>query len=243
MATFRQLVYMVLDEIKGISDDFTFTEEHILFLLGKYRNLYLQQAYTQNSIISDANYQTICLDIQPESLTQNETCNATYLRSINKIPDIMMLGTPKIYSRDLFKSKLAFVPFERLRYAGFSNKFLRHIIYCAIGPDKHLYFRSNDARHIYLKNVKMEAIFNDTEEAAKLNCAEDGESNCDILDNRFPCEDFIIPQIIKAVVTELTQASYKPKDPYNNANDDIANIQSFIRTNMKERFLKQQEGE
>jgi hypothetical protein len=40
--TWRQAMYMVLDEIKGMSDDFTYTEEHIMFLLGKYRTFILK---------------------------------------------------------------------------------------------------------------------------------------------------------------------------------------------------------
>ena len=31
MSTYRQLTYLVLDEIKGVSDDFTYTEDHIIF--------------------------------------------------------------------------------------------------------------------------------------------------------------------------------------------------------------------
>lgn len=35
MSTYAELVYMVLDEIKGMSDDFTFNEDHVIFLLDK----------------------------------------------------------------------------------------------------------------------------------------------------------------------------------------------------------------
>ena len=35
MSTYRELVYLVLDELKGTSDDFTYTEDHIIFLLNK----------------------------------------------------------------------------------------------------------------------------------------------------------------------------------------------------------------
>ena len=42
----REAIYMVLDEIKGSSDDFTYTKEHIAFLLGKYRALLLKQRYS-----------------------------------------------------------------------------------------------------------------------------------------------------------------------------------------------------
>jgi hypothetical protein len=37
MSKVKELVYMVLDEVKLLSDDAYYTEEHIVFLLGKYR--------------------------------------------------------------------------------------------------------------------------------------------------------------------------------------------------------------
>ena len=43
--TWREVIYMVLDELKGMSDDFTFTEDHIAFLLGNYRSFILKQRY------------------------------------------------------------------------------------------------------------------------------------------------------------------------------------------------------
>lgn len=46
MSTYRQLTYLVLDEIKGVSDDFTYTEDHIIFLLDKYRAFLLKQRYS-----------------------------------------------------------------------------------------------------------------------------------------------------------------------------------------------------
>ena len=45
MSTYREQVYLILDELKGISDDFSFTEEHIMYLLDKYRAFVLSQKY------------------------------------------------------------------------------------------------------------------------------------------------------------------------------------------------------
>jgi hypothetical protein len=42
MTTYRELVYMVLDELKAKSDDFYYTEDHIIFLLDKYRAFLLK---------------------------------------------------------------------------------------------------------------------------------------------------------------------------------------------------------
>lgn len=45
MSTYRELVYLVLDELKLTSDDALFNEEHVMFLLGKYRGFLLKQQY------------------------------------------------------------------------------------------------------------------------------------------------------------------------------------------------------
>jgi hypothetical protein len=38
----KELVYMVLDELKLVSDDSTFTEDHVMFTLNKYRTFVLK---------------------------------------------------------------------------------------------------------------------------------------------------------------------------------------------------------
>ena len=67
---------MVLDELKGMSDDFTFTEGHIAFLLGKYRSFILKQRYYTDikKAISESNYQTICLDLIEVPAINGEEC-------------------------------------------------------------------------------------------------------------------------------------------------------------------------
>jgi hypothetical protein len=60
MTTYRELVYMVLDELKAKSDDFYYTEDHIIFLLEKYRAFLLKQKYrTPKSVVLNSNFMTI----------------------------------------------------------------------------------------------------------------------------------------------------------------------------------------
>lgn len=40
--TYREIVYMILDEIKSVSDDAFFTEDHVIFLAGKIRTFLLK---------------------------------------------------------------------------------------------------------------------------------------------------------------------------------------------------------
>ena len=63
----------------------------------------------------------------------------------------------------------------------------------------------------------MTAVFEDVDEAAKLSCNND---NCDILDQRFPMEDALIPLLIQSVVKELIDKLAVPEDKQNNADDN-----------------------
>lgn len=85
MATYRELTYLVLDEIKAISDDSTITAEHALFLLNHYRNYILQQKIKADGIASlnQSNTQTICLDLEITQLIPDEDiCSDIVLKSV-----------------------------------------------------------------------------------------------------------------------------------------------------------------
>lgn len=225
MSKYRELVYLVLDELKLVSDDAQFTEEHIIFLLDKYRAFLLKQKYSDiKKQIPESNYQTICLELEEVSTIPNEPCYGnTYLRSKNKIPFTMKLGNPKVYSIDYYLGEITFVSRDRMRYVGY-NKYLQNIIYCSIGPDNHLYLTSNNPQFIYLEKVKFTGIFQDSSKASELQCPdEDGNTTCDVLDIDFPIEDALIPPLIELVIKELTPAVYKPSDEENNAKDDLTN--------------------
>lgn len=43
MNTYKEMIYMVLDELHGYSDDFSYTEDHVAFLLDKYRAFILKR--------------------------------------------------------------------------------------------------------------------------------------------------------------------------------------------------------
>lgn len=224
MSTFRELTYLVLDEIKGSSDDFTFNESHVMFLLSKYRSFILKQRYSDiKKQIPESNYQTICLDLIEVPAISGEPCEGGYyLRSKNKLPFTMQIGNPRVYPIDYYSGDITLVSRDRMRYVGY-NKFLQNIIYCSIAPDNHLYFKSKNPQFLHLEKVRFTAIFQDAEIASKLQCADiNGNVECDILDTEFPIEEALIPPLIELVVKELGAASSNPEDEDNNAKDDLA---------------------
>ena len=224
MSTYKELTYMVLDELKLYSDDALYTEEHVMFLLGKYRTFLLKQRYSDvKKQIPESNYQTICLDLIEVPAISGEPCEGgSYLRSREKIPFLMKIGNPRVYPVDYYQGEITYVSRERMRYVGY-NKYLKNIIYASIGPDNYLYFKSFNPQYLYLEKARMTGIFEDPQAASELQCPdESGNTVCDVSDREFPIENALIPPLIQLVVEELTKTEYKPEDKENNSDDDLS---------------------
>lgn len=225
MNTYKELTYMVLDELKLYSDDASYTEEHVMFLLDKYRAFLLKQRYSDvKKQIPESNYQTICLDLIEVPAISGKPCEGgSYLRSKEKIPFLMKIGNPKVYPVDYYQGEITYVSRERMRYVGY-NKYLKNIIYASIGPDNYLYFKSFSPQYLYLEKARMTGIFENPQAASELQCpSENGNIVCDVLDREFPIEDSLVPQLVQLVVQELYNHSRSEEDDENNAKDDLSN--------------------
>lgn len=226
MSTYKELAYLVLDELKLSSDDSYFNEEHVYFLLGKYRGFLLKQRYSDiKKDIPESNYQTVCLNLIEVPAIPDEECEGgTYLRSKETIPYLMKIGSPKVYPVDYFQgSSITLVSMQRMRYVGY-NRWLPNIIYAAFGPDNHLYFKSGNPQFLYMQRARLTGIFEDPEKAAELQCEGDTEAPCDPMDKPFPMEEALIPQLIELVVKELRGSVYSPEDKQNNADDNLSEV-------------------
>ena len=230
---------MVLDEIKSTSDDSFFTEEHVLFLIGKYRAFLLKQRYADiKKPIPDSNYQTVCLNLSQVSAIPDEPCLGTYLKSEEEIPFTIKIGNPIVYPIDYYQgTHINYVSKDKMRYVG-TNKYLHNIIYASLGPDYHLYLTSSNHQFKYLKKLNISAVFEDFDSVELSN----EEANEDVLDMVFPIREHLVPPLIELVVKELVGAAYRPADTNNNASDDLSDIVAWVRRNMKNSIQKQIEG-
>lgn len=245
MNTYREIVFLILDEIKGSSDDFSFNEQHIIFLMDKYRAVLLKQRYSDiKKEIPDSNYQSICLNLIEVPAISGEPCEGgSYLRSLDTIPFLLDISKPNITSVDFFQGEFAYISRSRMRYVG-HNKYLKNMIYASIAPDKHLYFKSSGSDFLHLEKVQMSGIFESPSLASKMSSCDKTEGeNYDVLDLIFPLEEGLVPPLIQMILQELLGAAYRPKDSINNASDDLANIADFIKRNMKSNIQKQIDGE
>lgn len=233
--TVRELVYMVLDELKNQSDDKYFEEEHIIFLLSKFRAFLLKQRYSDiKKAIPESNYQTICLDLEEVPIESNICYTGPRLVSSQEIPTMMGIGSKRIFSSiDFTTIYFTFVSRDRFNYVGV-NSWLKNIIYATKGPDSRLYIKSGNPQHLYLEKVNINAVFEDFEKASSLECDTLVYENCsvkDILDREFPLEEALVPPLIELIVKELVPVIYRPEDTVNNAADDLAKV--GLATNRK----------
>ena len=227
----KEIVYMVLDLAKAAtSDDSFWTEEHVIFLLKKYRSFLIKKDQEKqratNDIASEFEYQQICLDLEKIPAIDGEPCTGGYyLRTTKKIPKILEGNQPRVYPIDFYQGiNISYVPRDRMRYVG-TNKFLQNIIYVSLGPDLHLYLNSTNPQFLYLKKLRMSAVFEDFDEISSYLCDDDGNSMaCDVLDEEFPIREYLVPTLMELVVKELTSAKYQPVDDKNNANDDMSKV-------------------
>lgn len=229
----KEIVYEILDEIKANSDDAFFTEDHVIFLIKKYRSFLIKKEQDKEKnttdVASEFEYQQICLDLEKVEAIPGLPCEGGYyLRTTEAIPKILEGTQPRVYPSDFYGNiNVVFVSRDRMRYVG-TNRYLQNIIYTSIGPDLHLYMKSSNPQFLYLEGdnkLRMTAIFEDFDAASELLCDAEGNSTpCDVLDSTFPIRDYLVPPLIELVVKELIGANYRPMDEVNNAKDNNAGL-------------------
>jgi len=223
--TYKQIVYMILDELKLFVDDASYTEDHVIFLADKYRAFLLKQEAERKKkageTLDETNFQTVCMDLEEVDVLDGHPCEyGKYLRTTEEVPTPSSIASARVYSAgNYYIGEITLITRDRMRYIG-HNKWLRNVIYASQNPDGRLYMWSQNPQFLYLNNITMTAIFDDAEAAAALTCDEDG-TPCDVLDSEFPIEPALVPPLIELCVKELGGAIYRPADYRNNATDDL----------------------
>lgn len=239
MSTFREVVYMIMDQNKLSSDDSFMEPSHIVFMLSKIRAYFLKEKYSkQKSQVAPSNFQTIKLCLQP--VNDALGCeSAAILRSDKKVPNLLLLNnyeglvqvTPKIGAPIV----VSYVNYNRFMSVG-HDKWQRNTVYASIGPDSYLYIKSNNPDILNLSFIMMSAVFEDIDLANELVSDDDCDENCDHMDNNFPLEEGLITPVITMVAQQVYQDAIKPADEINNAADDMSNIHNYVSRITKEKY-------
>ena len=241
MSKVSELVSMVVDLVKIMSDDSTINENHVMYLLGVYRSFLLKQRYEKDprKTIPESNYQVKTLSFTKQDYMHDvdvcSTCgegeldscvaNSVVLASTEELPTIISLGIPRMFTeKGKFNYTFTRVPMSRFEVVG-NNKWLSKFVYWTIGPDGKIYIKSAaNTCMLHIDNASIMAIFEDCSDLE--------------YDDKFPIEEALIPNLLELVVKDILGSTLRPKDRDNNASDDLANIAAFVRQNMKDRYVK-----
>lgn len=250
--TYREVIYMVNDLCKQFSDDASYTEDHILFLINKYRGALLQQYLSVKKQVPHSNYQTIIIGLNCNFPIKSSTVQFT---SIKAIPYLLPIGNPSVYTQDYYEDAffnqfvgpINLISRERLRYVGYRSR-LKNQLYAAINPQTNklelkvhqtLAPIINDYIDQEQGNVQFEVILTGIfEDAWAVTQYQSGS-----IDSEFPLESALLPNLLQAVLKDILGGAYRPKDGSNDANDDLASLAYFIQKNSKSALAKQLDTE
>lgn len=249
--TYREVIYMVNDLCKQFSDDASYTEDHILFLINKYRGALLQQYLSVKKQVPHSNYQTIEIDLL--SNYPNKSYNIQFTSPL-RIPNLLQIGNPSVYTPSYYEDAffnefigpINLISRERLRYVGYRSR-LKNQLYAAINPQNNLLelkVHQSMAQKVndYIDQVGkisltvyLTGVF---EDAWAVTQYQNGS-----IDSEFPLESALLPNLLQAVLKDILGGAYRPKDGSNNANDDLASLAYFIQKNAKSALAKQLDTE
>lgn len=225
--TYREMIYIVLEQVKGLSDDFKFNEEHVKFLLDRYRSYYIKKYYSQaTSLLPQSLFQTKTIELE-----EYGDCCSNQLRSVDKIPDTL-IGSHIVTTANEFGDRINFLPSKQYKAAG-NSKFYTKGIFATIGSDKHLYIKSNNPNISFIECVSVSGVFDNP--SSIIN-----NEDCEPLDIEFPIDGSLAVLVIQSTINDLTNSAYKQSDVVNDGRDGIENMPNNVAAALAKREQRRQ---
>lgn len=231
MNTYGEVIYIILDELKLISDDASFEEDHIIHLLHNYRSALLKQRYSDvRRDIALPNFQK--LEVSLNAMTNLPTSTygtSKYLKSTIPIPSIInfngQLVTKLAISGFSWSGELNIMNWKNFKYTGYS-KYDTNTIYATIDQDNYLYLKCMNPDILNLTTLTLTSIFEDPKEVYDITTPSTINNVYNILDKIFPLESEIHANLRALVIKDLYPHLYNPEDNVNNADEDLPSVKS-----------------
>lgn len=208
MSTYKDIVFLLLDELKIKIDDSHFTPEHIVAIINKYRAAIIKQKYGGQikRPIPLACFQT--LNIEMNSDTKISTLPVPKLIDINGIELSTDIDTVNV----LNTFKITLVHPSRFKFLG-HNRFLSTILYGALWYDN--YFRVQYSGSIPSPFL-LSGLLENPLEIIEFNELEID----DPLDLEFPLDQASIAEVMAFALKELADVRIFPFRDKNDARED-----------------------
>lgn len=248
--TYRDIVYVILDECKVISDDALLEVEHIIQIANKYRALLFNQKYKGKKIeIPFSWYQR--LNVVFNTSFQSGVMYQSY-KKIPPVLDLTNIWQYTFVSNDGIKTdNLNFINPQRFKQTGY-NKWLKSQIYVTIDLDGYMYAKNpgsnidnlvaltssindgntetqyqieseNALNQLVMDSLGSSFVYYDTILDNPIDADRFNDINTlDVLDIDFPCEQSLIQPIIDLCIKEIMVINNVPRDTTNDASDSAS---------------------
>lgn len=222
MATLREMIYSVKEQLNAYSDDVTLSNEHLAFIFKNKRSTYLEvlAANPRKQMPREA-YQLLCLKLKPDPECEDGRVimlsDAVLPATINSDQDIEGIASVKLES--IMSKWINIVSHERLPYL-LSGRFNTKQLYVSVNADRKVILFSPSNSHIFVDEIKIEVIAEDPEAADSLVCLKAGEAPCDFYDKKFPVPESLVAPMVTETVNELLIKYRLNQDVVNNGSDD-----------------------
>jgi hypothetical protein len=223
MATLREIIYDIREVLKQYSDDSNISNEYLQYLVHYTRALLLSQRFSSRStILPQKNKQQFYLEMEDLPVDDNPFCvtGNKILRTKLAIPRPLeafnIKSNIKINSGSYNDTYFNLVLPERFPYCG-SSKWTRNQIFCTIGTDFKLYFKSQNPKHFLIEDVKLSMVCENPEDAYPQTV--EYSSAIDFIDTEYPLEIDMITQIVEIIIKRLGIMLQTKEDKSNNSDD------------------------
>lgn len=216
----QELIFSIIQSSRDFSDNSFVQERYVKHLIDTTRAKYLHQAYVSKPVLEPINRQTIIMPMELVNSSYDEDMLKTknrILRTVDPLPHVLQLGRkPAIHamsSMDRIElGEFELVDKRRAQYNPFSP-FCG--VVCYLDTDYHLYLVTSADEQKFIKNLVVDAIFQDPSEVLyfKYPDMEGSEEALELED--YPLDMGMWNSIKAEIVSEMLRAKSVPLDMQN----------------------------
>lgn len=221
MATLREMVYSIREQINAYSDDSKLSNEHLAFMIRMKRNMFLEQlAKSAKKEIPREAYQRITLTLSPCTDCEEDL---VILKSNEYLPAMVYnmdeeegFGLGRIHLESIMAKWINVTTAQRVPFLK-EGRFNGNQVYIYRTKDDKLAIVNTENNHVFLQNVLLEVLAEDPESCYALVNNEYMRGNkVTFWDSLYPIPESLVTIIEQGVLQDLLGSKYR-------VNDDTAN--------------------
>jgi hypothetical protein len=220
MATGYELIYDIRGRLGLNSDDSRFSNEYILFQVEKARAALIKRNFGKSyRQIPSSLIQPIEMEL--EMVSDNDFSNLdAIIQTVDPLPTLIesaVLNMNMAFDGGSYTDlKFILVDKERFPYVG-KERYFPNLIYCTIGYDYRLKFKSQFNKYRLLSKVRGGVIAMHPEDAWKYH--PDYDTNVDFLTQEYPLDSETLFELSNIITNQLAPTLGIPLDKINNADE------------------------